>query len=179
MIGEILKYSKEHSQGVIVFLLGLLVIGSTCGGIWINNLHDSLEQTQKIADERYKLIAESNQNNLSSTKLNAKIAAFDIVYAERQIRDSLYILKSELVNDIMETKDFSIEEKQKMTEKVKRTIDGFNINFDKKIDKAVSPLLTGNQDIPSSLNHNSLIMYIGIVSFIVFLFLYLYFRNKG
>ncbi len=58
------EYSKKHPQGVIVALLGIIIVGSVAGGLWIQNLRSSLEEKEKIFDARIRLTEERLQKDI-------------------------------------------------------------------------------------------------------------------
>jgi Tfp pilus assembly protein PilO len=47
LLEEILKYSNRHAESVIVILLGLIVVGSSGGGMWIHNLQEENRLTER------------------------------------------------------------------------------------------------------------------------------------
>jgi hypothetical protein len=58
LISELLNYSREHAQTIIVILIGLIVIGSISGGLLIQNLNSSLSEKETLQRERINLIEE-------------------------------------------------------------------------------------------------------------------------
>jgi len=57
VLGEILKFSQKYSQVVILIMLGIIIIGSTGGSIFISNLNnriDSLSEEKASLESLYK-----------------------------------------------------------------------------------------------------------------------------
>lgn len=58
---SLLNYSKEHSQGVIVSLVGVIAVGTVGGGLWIQSLKSALTETEKLKNERIEIISEKHE----------------------------------------------------------------------------------------------------------------------
>ncbi len=179
MLDEILKSVDDKPKTVILILVGFIFIGSITGGLWINNLHDSLNQTRILAEDRLKVIEDINRNKLIESKLNLKLAANDVVDAELQVKDSLNALIVSLENTISTNTKLSEVDKQILISEIKQKLTKFKSSFGNQIDKAINPLLTGSSDVgsPNSLSERNIIYFL-LVGLIIVIVLYFYHKNK-
>lgn len=69
LLEELLKRSKDHAQSVIIVLIGLIVVGSIGGGIWIHNLQGALEDHDKLAQQELQEREENYDAQIANFKL--------------------------------------------------------------------------------------------------------------
>lgn len=172
MLSEILKSVNENPKTVILILIGFIFIGSVSGGLWINNLHDSLEQTRKIADDRLKVIEDINRNKLLESKLNLKLAATDVAETELQIKDSIDVLIQNLEKTISKNDKLSEVDKKLLISEIKQKLSNFKVSFSGQIDKAMIPLVTAFSGNSISLYIRYTLLSLLVVSILVVLWLY-------
>lgn len=58
LLEELLRYSKHHAQTVIVVLIGLNLVGSVGGWLWIQSANSNLSVMQNLQNQRLAEIEE-------------------------------------------------------------------------------------------------------------------------
>lgn len=180
MLDEILKSVDDKPKTVILILIGFIFIGSISGGLWINNLHDSLNQTRILAEDRLKVIEDINRNKLIESKLNLKLAANDVADAELQVKDSLNALIVSLESTISTNTKLSEVDKQILISEIKQKLTKFKSSFGNQIDKAMNPLLTGSSDVgySNTFYKSRIFMYILFVIVLATIIILYTYRTK-
>jgi predicted unusual protein kinase regulating ubiquinone biosynthesis (AarF/ABC1/UbiB family) len=62
-LARLLEFSKKHSEQVIATLLGIIIVGSIGGGLWIKSLQSTLAEREALTEERLELIEERYRTN--------------------------------------------------------------------------------------------------------------------
>lgn len=103
LLEEVLKYSKTHGAAVIVVLVGVIVVGSVGGGLWIQNLNSALEQKDSLANQRATLVEERYRNRYS--ELNSRYRT--LVQQATTLRESVQTHQAQVLSASQELTDLA------------------------------------------------------------------------
>ena len=108
LLEELLKYSKEQSQAVIVILIGLIVVGSIGGLLRIQTLNSNLSNSEKVQKERIGVLNDkisvlkermkSHEDSYTSEikELKEKVDQLEISFSA--VKDSIGLIVNEIEN---------------------------------------------------------------------------------
>ena len=102
---EILNtYLKSHSKSIFIILIGVIIIGYTGGGLWINKLLSDIEHIEKIENQNRASVEERYQ--LGYAQLFVKIDKLNQYLLE--VQELLYDYFSKQETIINEMQQFPI-----------------------------------------------------------------------
>jgi len=148
LINELLKYSKEQSQAVIVILIGLIIIGTISGGLWIQNLRSDLSEKEALQEERLKLTEERYRNSFADVATRF-LTLEDIV---KNLETTVYSYKDNLdqianeIKDIVLSREINLEKRNKL------------ISLSNNISNYTVQIMRGIEETKSSLNWDSRVL---------------------
>lgn len=94
-----LKYVDDNPRTVLIALLGLLTTGSLAGGLYVQTLHFSLEERDRLFGARLQLLEDQGQSDMRSLRVantvlrqQSEIIAQATRQAESGLRDLYNIL---------------------------------------------------------------------------------------
>ncbi len=93
LLEQILKLAKKNPEVIIAVLLGIIVVGSVGGGLWINALQSTLTERDALVQERLKLIDERYKTNLYL--LSGKVSNIDTKF--NQLKQDFQLSSSTII----------------------------------------------------------------------------------
>lgn len=102
-IDQFFKYSQEHPKQFIMLLLGLIMIGSISGGIWISNLTGVLSEKDELQQQRIAVIHAQNDLDRKAGEIRVKEKELELKHIAvffYQSSDSILALVQSIDDDL-------------------------------------------------------------------------------
>lgn len=112
-LDKLLEYSKEHSQSVIIVLVGLIIIGGFSGGLYIQNLLNIWNENDKLSAKQIQIIEERYKKqfgDISSEYKKFKLRVAELRSTFDACQEALEAI-AKRVDQIAETKELPLSDK--------------------------------------------------------------------